>query len=272
MRVSAISYLNTAPLMWGFERGVVGSGFEVTYTVPSKCAIELAGGTADVGLIPAAAYATIPDLSVIPGVAIASKQAVRSILLVSKKPIEEIECVAADNSSLSSTSLLRVLFARFWGGPRSLVPHQPDLDRMLAKYDAALLIGDPALKVDRSRFQTWDLAEEWIRLTGKPFVFAFWAVRNQALKEICVDLAASFQGSRDRGLEPKALDEIAFEWAPKVGLSEEEVRQYLTENIHFYLDGECMEGLNLFYKWAHEYKVLPFVPVLHFADPRPALI
>lgn len=272
MRISAISYLNTAPLMWDFEQRRAPEGFEVSYTVPSQCAAQLAAGTADIGLIPAAAYATVPDLSVIPGVAIASKQAVRSILLVSKKPLDDIESIALDRSSLSSTSLVRVLFEKFWGGARSFAPHAPDLDTMLAKHDAALLIGDPALRVDPSRYQTWDLAEEWIRLTGKPFVFAFWAVRNEALKSARVDLAAIFQASRDHGLAPDSLREIGHSWAPRLGLSEDEIRQYLTQSIYFFLDEACLEGLRLFYDLAHEYKVLPAVPKLHFAEPKPALI
>src|SRR5690348_12927198 len=108
MRISAISYLNTAPLMWDFEHGPAGRDFEISYTVPSQCAAELARGTADVGIIPSAAYASIPDLAIIPGVAIASKQAVRSILLVSHKSLEQIKTVALDSSSLTSVALIRV--------------------------------------------------------------------------------------------------------------------------------------------------------------------
>ena len=199
MRISAISYLNTAPLMWDFEHGLASPEFEISYTVPSQCAAELARGTADIGIIPAAAYAAIPGLMIIPGVAIASKQPVRSILLVSHKPLEDIKSVALDNSSLTSIALTRVLFEKFWGGERMFTSAAPDLDAMLASNDAALLIGDPALQVDRSKYQTWDLAEEWIRFTGKPFVFAFWAVREQALNGAALDLAAIFNQSRDHG-------------------------------------------------------------------------
>src|SRR5262249_11411207 len=110
MRISAISYLNTAPLMWDFEQDTASSDFEISYTVPSHCAAELAGGQADIGIIPAIAYATVPDLVILPDVAIAAKQAVRSILLVSRKPIEQIQTVALDSSSLTSVALLRILF------------------------------------------------------------------------------------------------------------------------------------------------------------------
>ena len=266
MRISAISYLNTAPLMWDFEHGVASPQFEISYTVPSQCAAELARGTADVGIIPSAAYATIPNLAIIPGVAIASKRAVRSILLVSHKPLEHIKTVALDNSSVASVALTRVLFEKFWGGQRRFASAAPDLDAMLGHNDAALLIGDPALQVDRSRYRTWDLAEEWGRFTGKPFVFAFWAVRQDALKECNLDLAAIFQRSRDHGLEPPNLDEIGGIWSAKLGLSEDDVREYLTRNIHFELDAYCIEGLQLFYRYADECGLLPRVTELRFAQ------
>ena len=142
----------------------------------------------------------------------------------------------------------------------------PDLDTMLQDHDAALVIGDTALKVDRFKYLTLDLAEEWIRFTGKPFVFAFWAVRRAALENASVDLAGIFQASRDHGLQPENISQIAREWSPKVGLSEAEVRSYLTENIHYYLDAGCIEGLQLFYRYAAECGAFHTPPPLHFVE------
>ncbi len=268
LRISAISYLNTAPLMWDFEHGDAGSAFDISYTVPSQCAAELRDGTADIGIVPAVAYVTIPDLTALPGVAIASRRAVRSILLVSKVPLEGIRTVALDTCSLTSVALTKVLFAKWWGGGRTFAPMAPDLEQMLQRHDAGLLIGDPALGVDRTRYLTYDLAEEWIRLTGKPFVFAFWAVRQAALREASplLDLPVIFQESRDHGLQPQSLDQIAREWARKVGLSEAAVKTYLTENIHYHLDTACLEGLQLFYRYAEECGVLTRPPELRFLD------
>ena len=272
LHISAISYLNTAPLLWDFEHGTASAAFDIAYTLPSQCAAELERGTADIGIIPSAAYATIPNLSILPGVCIASRRAVRSIILVSRKPLDAINTVALDSSSLTSVALTRVLFEKWWGGGRQFSSLPPDLDTMLAMHDAALLIGDPALKVDRSQFKTWDLAEEWAQFTGKPFVFAFWAVTQNAAKESHLDLAGIFQESRDHGLIPANLAEITRIWAPKLGLSEEVVRDYLTTSIHYYLDEDCLDGLRLFYRYAYECGVLPRVPELHFADAKPALI
>lgn len=252
--------------MWDFEHGDSGKLFEIGYTIPSQCAAELEHETADIGIIPAAAYATIPDLAILPGVAIASKQAVASILLVSRKPLDEIRTVTLDTSSLTSVALTRVLFAKFWGGQRTYASAPPHLESMLEGHDAALLIGDPALKVDRARYHTWDLAEEWIRFTSKPFVFAFWAVRQQALKSTSLDLASIFQESRDHGLTAENLAYIARTWASRLAMTEEAVIRYLTVNIYYDLDKTCLEGLQLFYRYAFECGILPRVPELRFAE------
>jgi len=274
LRISAISYLNTAPLMWDFEHTEAGREFDISYTLPSNCARELAAGTADIGIIPAAAYTQIPGLMVLPGVAIASRRAVRSILLVSRVPMDQVRTVALDTSSMTSVALTKVLFEKWLGRGRTFTSMPPDIEKMLAEHDAGLLIGDPALQVDRSRYHTLDLAEEWIRHTGKPFVFAFWALREAALRETspAQDLAEVFQHSRDHGLEAANLDRIVRKWSPRLGLSESEVRDYLRGNIHYQLDPACLEGLQLFYHYAAEIGALPSAPEIRFLNATSAAV
>ena len=271
LRISAISFLNTAPLMWDFEHPDPGDKklqdqFEIAYTVPSQCAAELRAGTADIGIIPSITYATIPGLAIIPDVAIASKNAVRSILLVLNKPIEQVRTVALDTSSRTSVVLTQILFARHFPGPgaREYVARAPDLDQMLDRCDAALLIGDSALQVDRARYTCLDLGQEWRRFSGKPFVFAFWAVRMAALARsgLGYELAEIFSRSRDHGLEPQNLDLIARGWSRRLKLTPADVKSYLTENIHYTLDAENTEGLELFYRYAAELGLIPEAPAL----------
>ena len=267
LRVSAISFLNTAPLLWDFEHGDAGSNFEIEYTVPSACAAAVAANEADIGIIPAFAYAQIPGLAILPNIAIASKDYVRSILLVSRKPIEDIRTVAVDISSRTSVALLQVLFARFHGGPRELTPHVPKLEQMLQNHDGALLIGDAALQVPQdSGHHLYDLAHLWHEATGRPFVFAFWAVRLDALarQPKGMNLARVFQDSRDHGLEASSIDAIAQEWSPKLRLDEAEIKSYLTNNIHYYLDRENHAGLKLFLQYTQEIGLIPAVPDLRF--------
>src|SRR6202051_2053477 len=274
LKISAISYLNTAPLSWDFEHAESGSGFELSYTIPSGCAEALRAGTADIGIIPAAAYTMVDDLIIIPDVAIAARRAVRSILLVSNQPAgpiskqewsKRVRTVALDTSSMTSVALAKILFAKWLGGAREYRPMAPNLDAMLATCDAALIIGAPALQVARSRYFTLDLAEEWVERTGKSFVFAFWAIRKQALAgRDGAAIAKVFKDSRDHGLAPQNLEAIAQEWAPRLGLNVEVVGVHLTRHIHYYLDPPCLEGLELFYRLGAECGALPAAPDLRF--------
>jgi chorismate dehydratase len=273
--------------MWDFEQGQVpqlgttrrGPGaladFEYSYTVPSHCAEALQHRRADIGIIPAITYATIPGLVILPDAAIAAKHAVRSILLVSKKPIAQVNTIAADTSSRSSVALARILCQKLWGRVRHFGDYPPDLDSMLRACDAALLIGDPALRVSRENYFVCDLAEEWRNFTGKPFVFAFWAVRLEALSQARrdLDVAAVFRRSRDHGIQPENIAHIARQWSARVGLSEAEITTYLTRHIHFFLDAENLEGLELFFRYSAECGIIPQAPALRFIGmPAPQFV
>lgn len=268
LRVSAISYLNTAPLMWDFENGESAESlkqhFQVEYTIPAQCADALKAGTADIGIIPVAAYTSIPDLVIIPDVAIAAKNQVRSILLVSKVSLEKIRSVATDTSSRTSSALVQIFLRKFVGVNPGFIPQKPDLKEMLRWHDAALLIGDVALQAQTSGRYVYDLAEEWRRWTYLPFVFAFWAVRKAAVENANseINIARVFQQSRDHGLDH--VTEIARSWSPRVNLKEPVIREYLTSNIDYSLDEDNVKGLRLFYRYAAECEVLPPAPELQF--------
>jgi len=271
LRVSAISFLNTAPLMWDFEHGEAARHFDIHYTLPATCAAELEAGQADIGIIPAITYAHIPGLVILPNIAIAAKNSVRSILLICKQRREDVRTVAIDTSSRTSVALMQIIFAKFLGGHREFTPHPPDLREMLKHHDAALLIGDSALQVSlhNSPYHLYDLGSEWRTLTGKPFVFAFWAVRLDALqrKQHGLDLTGTFQDSRDHGLKPESIATIAHQWAPRLNLTEDEIKTYLTENIHYFLDRENHAGLQLFLSYAQEVGLIASVPELRFLGP-----
>ncbi len=145
---------------------------------------------------------------------------------------------------------------------------------MLEQHDAGLLIGDPALQADRSGYFAYDLAEEWIRFTGKPFVFAFWALRQAAMALVPqgLDLVAIFQQSRTNGLLSTSLAQIGKEWAPKLSLTEKQVQSYLRHNIYYDLDQPCLEGLRLFYRYAEECGALPSAPEMRFLEAAKPLL
>jgi len=189
---------------------------------------------------------------------------VRSILLVSKVPLEKIRSVATDDSSRTSAALVEIYLRKFVGGDPGFTRQKPNLKEMLQWHDAALLIGDPALQARTAGYHVYDLAEEWRRWTGHPFVFAFWAMRKAALAGRAAELnvAQVFQQSRDHGLEH--IPEIAAAWAPKLGLSAALVNEYLTENVDYSLDQENLEGLRLFFRYGAELGIFSGIQQLEF--------
>lgn len=259
LRISVVQYLNTVPLIWGMLRGEYQFEFDLGFTTPAWCADALRDGRADAGIIPTIELQRIENLEIVPDVSISSLGRVRSVALFSKKPIEQVETVALDQSSRTSAALLTILLRKFYGTSPRMASAEPDLDAMLRQADAALLIGDPALISDRTGLTVYDLAAEWKKFTGLPFVFAVWAGPARARLGRFTN---AFQKSRDYGLSHIA--EIAAEYAPRRHLSIEEVKIYLTEHINYNLGEEHREGMALFHKLAYEAGLVPDVKLLRF--------
>jgi chorismate dehydratase len=267
--------------MWSFEhepdRSRFAERYDLSSDTPAECAAKLAAGAADIGLVPIAQLAFTPSLAVIPGCAIASKDRVRSLILVVRHAdgIDGVGRVALDSSSLTTATYTRILFSRFWQIEPAFVEHAPNLDAMLQVADAAMLIGDPALFAleDREarerrtgeKLLYLDLAHEWHKLTGTVWVSAIWAARPDAIAASRVSPAAvvaDFQHSRDQGL--RHIDDLADEWSARMKIARETVRTYLSENIWYLLDEPCLAGLELFYRYGVECGVLPQAPALRF--------
>jgi len=246
IKVSFIEFLNAIPLGWGFLNGANKGAFDVLFDVPSECARHLAKGEADIGLIPVIEYQRIPGLRVIPDISISSRRKVKSVLFASRTPIEEVSTVALDRSSRTSVVLLKILLSEFYGRTSiTFVEHKPDPKAMLTNCEAALLIGHNAIKASLSGLRVYDLAQEWHRFTGLPFVFAFWAVREGVELEQWLPI---FYQSRDEGV--KAFREISDLYAPRLSLSPGEIHSYLKHNLDYSLDKQNLRGLNYFYELA----------------------
>jgi len=172
--------------------------FDLEFRLPSDCADHLASGDADIGIVPSFEL-TRQDLEIIPGAGIACHGSVRSILLISSCPAEQIRTLALDSSSRTSAELVRVILQRGHGVAPQCVSHAPDLDAMLRIADAALIIGDPALRIvpGSLSLHVYDLGAEWFEMTGLPMVFAVWAGRKGT---VTPELVASFQESCRYGL------------------------------------------------------------------------
>jgi chorismate dehydratase len=303
LRVAAIDFLNPAPLMWDFEHPPASAGlarrYQLHYTQPSQCAVELHEGRADLGLIPIASLT--PSLAIVPGCTIASLDEVRSIQLIVKLRSSEttlgrsssegldqalaphllaqVRTIAADSASLSSIAYAQILFRKFIEADPAFVSAPADPIAMLQQADAALLIGDPALLALEVRAHIeahpgigpclWlDLAHEWRSRTGLPWVAAVWAVRPESLARETLtgitptQLIEDLQRSRDHGLAH--IDSLVAEWTPRIAIPPATIRHYLTRNIHYTLTPECISAIELFRRYAAESGVLPPLPILRF--------
>ena len=293
LRISIVQYLNTAPLVWGFTNGPLQGKYDLSFTVPSECAEDLRAGRADVAIIPAIEYQRIPGLAILPDMAIASKHRVRSLLIVAKKPIEQVKTFALDNSSRSTQVLTRILCAEKWRIAPEFSEAVPDLPEMLDNADAALIIGDPALRISLAMAKDgWpgapdqtvcqaatlgftgsellyvsDVVGEWRRLTQLPAVLAVWALGRELAAP---ELTADFLASRDFGLAH--LGEISYEAAQDLELPEQALESYLRDNIDFSLDAENRRGLELYFEHAAKLGLIGKAKAIQWAPAKSAAV
>jgi predicted solute-binding protein len=227
-------------------RGPQQGMFDLDFHSPSACADRMASGDADIGIVPCFEL-TRQDLDIIPGAGIACHGPVRSILLVSQRPVREIRTLAVDSSSRTSVQLARVILERRYGADYTAISHQPDLDAMLRVADAALIIGDPALRLDPARlpYEVHDLGGEWVEMTGLPMIFAVWAARKGV---VTPEVVEAFRGSCRYGLD--SIDEIVAAESARLGFTPALVRNYLTRHIVHELGPREYQGMELFLHYA----------------------
>jgi chorismate dehydratase len=274
LRISIVEYLNTAPLVWGFTEGPLAGKYDLSFAVPSLCAESLRRGQSDIGIIPAIEYQRMEGVVALPGMSIAAKREVRSLLVVAKRPIEMVKRIALDTSSRSTSALVRLLAADYWKISPEFVDAPPDPSEMLKHADAALVIGDPALRISLKMdalagktpsgeqqccqgdpdelpvpgFETlfvYDVAHQWREMTGKPCVLALWVGRPNAFTP---EVIADFEASKRYGLE--RVREISEAASVKLDLPARSLERYLIENINFDLDEENLAGLRLYFERA----------------------
>ena len=246
IRLGAVSYLNTRPLVYGLDDDT--ARFDLRFDVPAKCAALLHANDVDLGLIPSIEYPG-HDYRIVPGVSIASDGPVASVAIYSRMPTERIQSLALDTSSRTSVALLRVLCARWFQIDPRLTSMPPNLDVMLQQCDAALVIGDNALFLDHDALglEKVDLGEEWIGMTGLPFVYAFWAGRPGVAGSSDV---AALQHARDEGLT--ATPVIGRQMFPDSPEKAARADLYLRENVKYALGDTEIAGLRRFYELAAE--------------------
>ena len=261
VRVGAVSYLNTRPLVYGIERL---QRFDVRYDVPSECARLLHEHAIDIGLIPSIEYLRGGPYRIVPDLAIASRGPVASVAIFTTRPMRDVRSIAMDTSSRTSVALTRVLCARHIKIEPRFESRGPDIDDMLSRCDAALIIGDNALFQSpvgsrQSPVEKVDLGDVWTQMSGLPFVYAFWAGRPGALTP---DDVAALQRARDEGVG--IPEQLAREFLPDTPERHELGGRYLRHNIKYHLGADERAGLEAFYRYAAEAGVVPAPRALEF--------
>jgi chorismate dehydratase len=262
LRLLSVPYLNAEPLIWGFRHGPFRALASIREVPPSRIPDLLRSGEGDVGLIPSIEYQRGDGLELLPHLGIASKTRARSVLLVSRVPLEEIRSVALDDHSRTSAALLAILLRHRGLHEVAYRERPPLLGEMLRDHDAALLIGNAALTADVRGLRVLDLAAEWFAITRLPFVFAVWAARAGV---VLPDGVRPFLESRQMGMAN--IPAIAREAAPRLGLAPGAIEEYLRVNLHYHLGSEEIRALEVFFGRACEAGLTPGRRPLQFREP-----
>jgi len=259
-RLAASSYINSAPLIWSFLNGPHRGSVDFVEAVPARCAQLLAKSSVEGALVPVIEYQRIAGGLLARDVCVGSRKEVLSVVLVSKnKRLEEIRSVALDESSRTSATLVKIVFREFLQREPEWTTRAPNLEQMLEKNDAALIIGDPGMTFRRHGVNVWDMASLWREYTGLGFVFAMWMVRDDAIERA---REVDFAGARDEGVAH--IEEIVRSYQDKIPMSVEELRNYLTENIVFSVDESMERGLRLYFELAFRHKLIERIRELRF--------
>ena len=262
-RISASSYSNTAPLIWSFLYGANRGRYELILdNAPARSAELLRQNRVDAALVPVIEYQRIENILFVPEICVGAKEKVRSVCLVTKgEDLETVKSVALDISSKTSVALSKIIFREFLNKKPIYIEAEPNLEKMLAGSDCALLIGDPALTVDEKIYRKFDLAETWKQFTGCGFVFAMWMANSEKAETA---KKIDFKQARDEGL--KHLDEIVANYETDIALDRDDFKGYLAENISYTIDDSMQRGLSLYFQLAHKHQLIERLKPMQFLD------
>ena len=244
IRITAVSYYNTLPFIYGLTRSGLLSGFELSLDVPSECARKIISAEADIGLIPVGALPSIPGYKLIGNLCIGADKDVKSVLLLANSELQSLKTIYLDTDSRTSVNLVKILAKHYW----KINPRWESLNSLHGKPapdEGMVLIGDKTFGLCRQYPHCYDLAGEWIKFTGLPFVFAAWISR--------IPLTDAFEESfRSALLWGTGHREESVILAGKLHITEQQLISYLKNDISYTLDDAKIKGLELFLKYLSE--------------------
>ena len=247
IKISIVSYLNSKPFILALDSAELNDEIEISLDIPSDCASKLLDGRVDIGLVPVTIIPKLSKARIISDYCIAADGKVGSVLLLSNVPMSEIQGIYLDYQSRTSVQLVRILADKLWKIKPEWLSTDPGYEKQILGKTAGVIIGDRAL-VEKNKFlYVYDLAEDWKKLTGLPFVFACWI----ANKDIDVQVLKKLNTALSNTLN--FIPEVVAMHA-EYGISKKDTEIYFAENIQYFLNDKKREGLDLFLKYLCEVK------------------
>jgi chorismate dehydratase len=248
VKISAVSYTNTLPFVYGLENSDIINHIDLSKDIPAICAYKLLNNEVDIGLVPVAVIPKLKHSEILSDYCIGASGTVRSVILASFKPLKEVKSILLDYHSRSSVMLTRILAKHYWKIDVKWTDTNEGFQNRINSEQAAVIIGDKAMNVENNFPYVYDLADEWIKFTNLPFVFAAW-VSN---KDIGSTFKEEFNKALRFGIEH--IDD-AIKNSDLSYLSEHiDAKDYLIKNIDFNLDQKKRDGMNLFLEYAKEFQ------------------
>ena len=243
LKISIVNYFNTLPFRYGLKKSALINKIELQEDIPSICAQKLKFGQVDIGLVPVALLPELNTYQIITDYCIGADGIVDSVKLYSQVPLSEIETITLDYQSKSSITLTKVLCKFFWKKKVDFLDSAPGFESKVEGRNAAVVIGDRTFSLNGVYTYEYDLAEEWKKFTGLPFVFAAWVSTN----EIDSQFISKFNLALKSGVEntQKAIDEDAS----ALKIKNLDAQDYLTKKISYNLDSEKRKALDLFLEY-----------------------
>jgi chorismate dehydratase len=236
IKCGAVSYLNTKPLVYGFQQGLMSNSVELTEDYPSRIAAMLLNDEIDVGLVPVAIIPKLKEHYIISDYCIGASGEVASVCLFSDVPIEQVQEVLLDYQSRTSVRLARILLKEYWKVSPLLTDAKADFREHINGTTAGLVIGDRAFEQRKVSAYVYDLGKAWKDLTGLSFVFAAW-ISNKKLDD---DFITVFNAATGAGIQ--VIDKIVAQNPYSLF----DLKKYFTQHISYILDDNKKAGLNLF--------------------------
>jgi len=251
IKISAVSYLNTLPFLYGIKNSGALTNFDFELDMPSVCARKLIDGEVDIALIPVAAIPLVKDPYFISEHCLGAKNKVHTVLLLSEVPLEEIKSVLLDYQSRTSVNLVKVLAEKKWNIHPEWINASQGFETKIGGNTAGVVIGDRTFSLQKEFKYSYDLSEQWYQMTQLPFVFATWVANKPIDSEFIKDLNIALNYGVDR------ISEVVDEFFKNFPNSEIDLKHYLTQNIDFHLDNEKKKSMKLFHNYLQELHLLP---------------